>query len=238
MRKTVLVTGADRGLGLAFCREFLSRGFLVFAGRYLQEWSELEELKKEWPETLVIIGLDVSDQKSVQQAANEFQSYGVGLDVLVSNAGLFNNHEGTLQTGINTQVTMKSFEVNSTGPLRVTQAFLPYMTSGDQRLCFVSSEAGSISNASRSFFSGYCMSKSALNMGVRLLFNELNPLGFKFRLYHPGYVQSYMLGEFNQEASISATESAKAAVEQFLEDRGEQEEVLLLEDNQGSVWGF
>ncbi len=64
-----------------------------------------------------------------------------------------------------------------------------------KRLCFVSSEAGSITVAHRKDGYAYCMSKASLNMAVKLMFNELRPQGYTFRLYHPGWVNSYMGGD-------------------------------------------
>ena len=60
------------------------------------------------------------------------------------------------------------------------------MQTGMKRLCFVSSEAGVVSVAHRTEVSSYCMSKTALNMALRLMFNQLQPMGYTFRLYHPG----------------------------------------------------
>lgn len=61
---------------------------------------------------------------------------------------------------------------------------------GMKRLCFVSSEAGAVSVAHREDLSSYCMSKTALNMAQRLMFNQLQPMGYSFRLFHPGWVRS------------------------------------------------
>ena len=86
--------------------------------------------------------------------------------------------------------------VNSLGPLRVANAFLPLLSQGEmKRLCFVSSEAGSIERAQRTAWYGYCMSKAALNMGVKLVFNRLRPQGYTVRLYHPGWMRTYMGGD-------------------------------------------
>jgi NAD(P)-dependent dehydrogenase (short-subunit alcohol dehydrogenase family) len=128
------------------------------------------------------------------------------------------------------------FDVNSLGPLRVVEAFLP-LTKGStlKRLCFVSSEAGSISRAERTAWYSYCMSKAALNMGIKILFNHLRPEGYTFRVYHPGWMRSYMSGKKNLEATLEPEEAAGYAIPIFLEPR-EDEDRLVLVDYQGQEW--
>lgn len=67
--KNVFITGADRGIGFALCRCFLDNGWQVFAGRFMQDWPQLDRLKEEYGERLSLINLDVGSQKSVSQAA-------------------------------------------------------------------------------------------------------------------------------------------------------------------------
>jgi len=128
------------------------------------------------------------------------------------------------------------YDVNALGPLRVTEAFLPLMDPSDfKRLCFVSSEAGSITRAYRKGLFGYCMSKAALNMAVKILFNDLHPAGYTFRVYHPGWIRSYMLGEKNKEATFEPEEAAAKAIPIFLDEQ-EDEGKLTLIDYEGTEW--
>jgi NAD(P)-dependent dehydrogenase (short-subunit alcohol dehydrogenase family) len=127
------------------------------------------------------------------------------------------------------------YDVNALGPLRVVEAFLPLLERGQgKRLCFVSSEAGSIARARRTSWFGYCMSKAALNMAVKILFNDLRPRGYTFRLYHPGWIRSYMSGEKNMEATLEPEEAAILALEYFLSQQDEQR--LVLHDHEGGEW--
>ena len=129
-------------------------------------------------------------------------------------------------------------DVNALGPLRVVEAFLPLMDQGLlKRLCFVSSEAGSITRSYRDAWFGYCMSKAALNMGISILFNDLRQEGYSFRVYHPGWVRSYMGGEKNLEADLEPEEAAGFALGYFLADLSpEDEDRLVMRDYQGNEW--
>ena len=142
-----------------------------------------------------------------------------------------------------------AFFVNALGAMRMVHAFLPLMQTGMKRLCFVSSEAGAVSVAHREDLSSYCMSKTALNMVLRLMFNQLQPMGYSFRLFHPGWVRSPKIEHStdaiptfrDQEGNLTGKfwpwETAAAAVPQFIED-GEFEDRLVLIDNEGAAWPF
>jgi hypothetical protein len=80
------------------------------------------------------------------------------------------------------------------------------------------------------------MSKPALNMGVKLLFNHLRPEGYSFRVYHPGWVRSYMSGTKNLEGKLEPEEAARYALAYFLQDLGDDEEHLVMRDWEGKVW--
>lgn len=230
VNKTVMITGADRGVGAALCRQFLDGGWQVYAGQYLPHWNELEAMKEIYPQQLHILPLDVSDATSVNEAADSLQESGTVIDMLINCAGITLPDEP--------EKIKKIFRVNSLGPVNMVEKFLPLMQQGEKRLCFVSSEAGSISLAHRVGAIGYCMSKAALNMSIRLMFNRLQPQGYSFRIYHPGWVRSYMLGEFkNTDGKLEPEETAKVAYEQFTSDR-EQENVLYMMDVYGDMWPF
>jgi NAD(P)-dependent dehydrogenase (short-subunit alcohol dehydrogenase family) len=237
MERTVLLTGADRGLGLALCAELLKAGWQVFAGQYLPQWHELADLKNKHPELLHLIPLDISSMESAKAAAEIVKKHIDHLDVLISNAGV--NSE-TIYANIhepqNYDEMHRLYDVNALGALRVVEAFLPLLEQGQtKRLCFVSSEAGSIGRAERTSWFGYCMSKAALNMGVKILFNDLHPTGYTFRVYHPGWVRSYMHGEKNMQATLEPEEAATYALPVLLNVR-EDEDRLVMIDYEGQEW--
>jgi NAD(P)-dependent dehydrogenase (short-subunit alcohol dehydrogenase family) len=237
MPRTVLITGGDRGLGLGLCAGLLEGGWQVFAGQYLPEWHELDALRDKYPRTLHIIPLDVHSMESVKTAADRVHRYTDHLDALINNAGV--NSE-TIYAGIREPQDYdemhRMYDVNALGVLRVVEVFLPLVERGDsKRLCFISSEAGSIGASERTSWYGYCMSKAALNMGIRILFNDLHPAGYTFRVYHPGWVRSYMHGTKSMEADLEPDEAAAYAIPILLNDR-EDEDRLVLEDYEGKEW--
>jgi NAD(P)-dependent dehydrogenase (short-subunit alcohol dehydrogenase family) len=237
MERTVLVTGADRGFGFALCGELLKGGWRVFAGQYLLGWHELAALKNEFPEALHLIPLDVSSMESVRSAAELVQTQTDRLEVLISNAGVTSETiYPTIREPQDYDEMHRLYDVNALGALRVVEVFLPLMEQGEtRRLCFISSEAGSISQADRKSWFGYCMSKAALNMGVRILFNDLHPAGYTFRVYHPGWVRSYLHGEKNMEATFEPEEAAANAIPILLNDR-EDEDRLVMVDYDEKEW--
>ncbi len=233
--KTVLITGADRGLGFALTEGMLREGWKVFAGQYLLNWPQLDELAARWPERLCLLPLDMSSGRSIENAAARLKEQTDRLDMLISNAGINAAGEGEITGELNTARTNLCFRINALGPMHLTQALLPLMRTGLKRLCYVSSEAGSIAVCTRAGVSGYCMSKTALNMGVRLLFNELRPQGFTFRLYHPGWLKTYMSGSRNENGRLEAEDSALTAIRQFTQDK-HCEDALELLDWDDAAW--
>jgi NAD(P)-dependent dehydrogenase (short-subunit alcohol dehydrogenase family) len=128
------------------------------------------------------------------------------------------------------------FDVNSLGPLRVVEAFLPLLDGGPmKRLCFVSSEAGSIGASKRDAWFAYCMSKAALNMAIKNMFNFLRPDGYTFRVYHPGWVRSYLSGKKNMEADLEPDEAASYAVPFFVDARDDEDRLVLV-DYEAEEW--
>ncbi len=233
---TAFVTGADRGLGLALCAGLLARGWHVWAGQYMPDWSELTALREQYPEQLRLIPLDVGSTASVGAAAQQVGADTGHIDLLINNAGVSARQAGPIREPQNYDEMQRVYGVNALGPLRVVEAFLPLTDASEmKRLCFVSSEAGSINCCERTSWYGYCISKTALNMTVRIMFNDLHPQGYTFRLYHPGWVRSYMSGVKNNQADLEPEEAAAKALPFFLNER-QDEDRLVLCDWRGREW--
>ena len=228
MRK-VLITGADRGVGYALAELFAINGWKVFAGQFMPEWKQLEGLKKRFPDFLELLPLDVSSHESVEQAIHLISKKTDILDMLVNVAGIS-------QSG-SRDAMLAVFRVNTIGPIQMVEAALPLMKSGMKRICIVSSEAGSISVAHRKECSAYCMSKTALNMAARLMFNQLQKEGYSFRLYHPGWVRSYMQGAKSANGYFEPEDAAITAYKQFTTDRT-WEDTLVMTDVLDMTWPF
>ena len=217
----------------------LKEGWQVFAGQYLPEWHELGNLKNEYPEALYLIALDVSSTDSVKAAAKAIQAQTEHLDMLINNAGVTSETiYATIREPQDYDEMHRLYDVNTLGALRVVEAFLPLLERGQtKRLCFISSEAGSISAAERTSWFGYCMSKAALNMGVKILFNDLHPSGYTFRVYHPGWVRSYMHGEKSMEATLEPEEAATYALPILLNERKDEDRLVMV-DYEGKEWAW
>ncbi|WP_121609123.1 SDR family oxidoreductase [Mesobacillus foraminis] len=233
MKKTAYITGADRGLGLALTKVFLESNFKVFAGRFMSDWPELDELKKEYGEDLHILSLDVTDQQSVDVAADYIKEQAGQLDILINNAGILKDRSDDLFGEFNYEDMMKLIDTNTFGPLRVSKSVVPLLMKGNSKiLANISSEAASLADSWRKKEYGYCMSKTALNMQLTILQNQLKEYGIKVLAFHPGYVRSYIFGEFNQDATIDAIESAAGIKNQILKSPAIEEHMFI--DYQGN----
>ncbi|RPJ49410.1 MAG: SDR family NAD(P)-dependent oxidoreductase [Chloroflexi bacterium] len=237
MEMNAFITGADRGLGFALTDGLLKRGWQVYAGQYLPDWPDLSRLAGQFPGKLHLIPLDVGSMDSVCAAAQAVTAATDHLDVLINNAGVVSQTSSrSIREAQDYGEMHRLYDINTLGPLRVVEAFLPLMDRGTmRRLCFVSSEAGSIERSKRTNMYGYTMSKAALNMGVKILFNHLRPEGYTFRLYHPGWLKSYMGGKKNMNATLEPEESVASALPLFL-DPAENEDRLVLMDYKGEEW--
>ncbi len=231
--KTIMVTGADRGLGYALCKKLLEDNFRVIAGQYMEEWKELDILKHEYGDKLFLVRLDIGDMNIVRAAAEEAEEYTDSIDILINCAGI-DGEIRDIRDGYDYHTMLRTIDVNALGAIRMTEAFLPLLDKGtDKKICCVSSEAGSIGNCWRIDETGYCMSKAALNVGMAVLYNRLRPEGYDIRLYHPGWMNTYMMGAREEHADLEPEKAAELALNSFFRER--KEESLLLESYDGSV---
>jgi NAD(P)-dependent dehydrogenase (short-subunit alcohol dehydrogenase family) len=240
--KVAFITGADRGLGLALSAGLLQLGWRVFAGQYMPTWPDLDQLSARFPGRLTPVLLDVGSIQSARAAAQRVSELAPQVDLLVNNAGVISpkNSVPIMQEQDYAEMH-REFDINALGPLRVVETFLPLLEkSMTRRLCFVSSEAGSISASNREGWFGYCMSKAAVNMMVKNLFNSLRPAGYTFRVYHPGWMRTYMGGEKNMRATLEPEEAAVFALDYFLSGLEGvspfDEDHLVLRDYQGKEY--
>lgn len=239
MDRIAVVTGGDRGLGLALSAGLLQRGWRVFAGQYMSEWPQLAALARDYPDRLTPVSLDVGSTASVQAAAQAVAAHVDHVDLLINNAGVTSPAMyRDLREPQDYDEMHRLYDINALGPVRMVEAFLPLTDRGElKRLCFVSSEAGSIERATRTAWYSYCTSKAALNMAVKLMFNHLRPNGYTFRLYHPGWMRTYMSGTKSSEGLMEPEEAAEPALAYFLADLdGGGEDRLVLRDYQGDEW--
>ena len=190
----VLVTGANRGLGLEFTRQLLARGARVVAacrqpGRALK----LTELAAAHPGRLSVLPLDLNKERSIAGLAHETGMLTDALDVLINNAGVLVSGEryGELEAKTFTD----TFATNVIGPLLLTQALTPLLAHGAaSRVINLSSDLGSLADTKALHTPSYAISKAALNMMTRLTAAELGARGIIVISMNPGWVKTDMGG--------------------------------------------
>lgn len=179
----VLITGANRGIGLELARQLTARGDDVIAVCRASS-PELDKLG-----VRVEAGVDVSDAKGVADLARRLK--GVTLDVLVNNAGIL---RGDSLDAPDFDGIARQFEVNALGPLRVTAALRGLLRSGG-KVIIITSRMGSIADNGSGGHYGYRMSKAAVNAAGMSLARDLNGRGIAVALLHPGMVATDMTGK-------------------------------------------
>ena len=179
-----LVTGANRGIGLEFCRRLAERGDDVIAACRTSS-PELDALGERG--VRVVTDIDVADDASVTRLAEAVTE---PLDLLVNNAGIL-TREGL--DDLDLDRVRRQFEVNTLGPLRVTGALLPRLGEG-ARVAILTSLMGSMADNGSGGYYGYRASKAAVNAAGVSLARDLEPRGVAVFLLHPGMVATEMTG--------------------------------------------
>ena len=184
--RTVLITGANRGIGLELARQYAADGWQVIGtARKPAKADDLRALD------VRILQLDVTDSQSVDSLAADLA--GEPVDLLINNAGIFPRVRKL--TDVDFDDIERTFAVNTMGPMRVTRALLPNLTGGDGKtIVHITSRLGSIASNSGGGYYGYRESKAALNMFNRSLSAELRSDGVTCVVVHPGWVQTDMGG--------------------------------------------
>jgi len=200
----VLVTGANRGIGLEFVRQLLARGDRVVATcRQPGKATALNTLSGDYPGRLHVLPLDVADARSREALARELPLAGgnapdgLRLDLLINNAGVL--HTGERFGQLADANFDDSFRINASGPLLLVQALAPQLADG-ATVANVSSILGSLASTTRFGTPSYNLSKAAQNMATRLLADALAGRGIRVVALHPGWVQTDMGGDGAQIA--------------------------------------
>jgi len=198
---TVVITGANRGLGLAFARRLSADGYRVIGtARRPDAADELRSLG------VRVEQLDVTDAASVRRLAEAIGDAPV--DILINNAGIGSRARALEDFDVDD--AERIMQVNYLGPMRVTQALLPALRKGDRKLIVnITSTYGSIERNTRGGAYGYRESKAALNMFTRSLAAELKPHGFTCIALSPGWVKTDMGGP---NARLTPDESIDAMI--------------------------
>ena len=207
---TILITGANRGLGLEFAHQYAADGWEVLAASRQPEMSaDLKQLAAQHP-TVGLHRLDVTDEEFVQDLADKLD--GKPIDVLLHSSGIY-PREGQHIGEIDYDGWREAMETNLFGVMRVTEALLENVAASQRKqiaaistslslLCGV--QGGSVAQAGTSY--QYRSSKTALNMALSILAKELEPRGISVVLLDPGWVKTDMGGA---SALITPQESVR-----------------------------
>ncbi|MEM7595963.1 MAG: SDR family oxidoreductase [Cyanobacteria bacterium P01_A01_bin.83] len=213
MSQTYLITGANRGIGLEYCRQLQEKGHQVIAVCRSPS-PELKELDVE-----IESNIELTDLTAVQDLVKSLNERNI--DVLINNAGIV---ERISLEQLDFASIRRQFEINAIAPLRLTRILLPNLNSGS-KVILMTSRMGSIGDNTSGGSYGYRMSKVALSMAGKSLAHDLKPKGIAVAILHPGLVKTRM---------TSFTDSGitpKTSVENLLE----RIENLNLE-NTGTFW--
>lgn len=190
---TVLVTGANRGLGIEFARQYGADGWKVYAAcRAPAEASALQDLAAASGGRIEVMALDVRDTASVRAAAAKLA--GVAIDLLLNNAGV-GSPKGQKLGSLDYAAWQRVLDTNTLGPMRVTEAFLGNVEQGSQKkVVTITSKMGSIDDNGSGGSYAYRSSKTAVNMVVKSLSIDLADRGITCVVVHPGWVRTDMGG--------------------------------------------
>lgn len=210
--KTALITGANRGIGLALATQLHNQGWEIFA-ICRSDSEEIEAIA-----SMVITGIDVTSPEQLQQAKAIIGD--TKIDLLINNAGLLQDEQ---LGSIDYDSMLAQYEINTLAPLMVTETFLDNLTEGS-KIANITSRMGSIADNDSGGRYGYRASKAAFNAVGKSLAEDLKPRGIAVAQLHPGWVQTRMV---NFSGLISTEESAAGLIERI--------EQLDL-SNTGSFW--
>ncbi|SKA61052.1 NAD(P)-dependent dehydrogenase, short-chain alcohol dehydrogenase family [Eubacterium uniforme] len=223
MNQNVMITGAGKKVGLGFnlVLRYLEAGNKVVA-TVRKESPELEELKKEYGDNLIILMMDIGNTESVENAARELSEKVDHLDLLINNAVTVSPDCDKGFFDANLDYIAKTVDVAAVGPMRVIKAFYGLLKKSEMTslIMNISSEAGSISKCYRTNMIDYGMAKAALNMATMNLVNTFKD-DKKINIFcvHPGWIRTD--GREDNPAPLSSYEAAQILLELFEKRRND-----------------
>lgn len=212
----ILITGANRGLGLEFTRQFLERGERVVATcRQPGRANELTRMAAEHPGRLKVLPLDVAQGRSMAELAREIELLDLHLDLLINNAGVLPS--GERFGALDADTLAATFAINVQGPLLLSQALAPRLLDGG-KIVALASGIGSIAGTERFGTPSYAISKAALNMAMRQLGHALAERRIGVLALSPGWVRTAMGGENAALDPAQSVVNMLAVIDSFVFD--------------------
>ena len=192
--ETTLITGANRGIGLEFSRQFAEDGWCVLAcSRNLEKSDALNELAAEYPEQITLYTLDVTDHGQIKGLSKTLANKPI--DLLINNAGVFPDIKDRSFGQTDYDAWAHAFLVNAMAPLRMAEEFITQITRSNKKIIVtITSKMGSVADNRRGGSYIYRSSKSAANMVVKNISIDLMSKDIISVLLHPGWVRTDMGG--------------------------------------------
>jgi NAD(P)-dependent dehydrogenase (short-subunit alcohol dehydrogenase family) len=230
----VLVTGANRGIGLAFVSAYLQRGSRVIATcRQPSQARELHELQDTYGEAIIILRMDVTDHQQVAACQAEVAKRTDALHLLINNAGIL--RQSARLAEIEMHDLMDSFQVNAAGPVIVAKAFLELLRAGaPSKLVNITMPTQPISKLDRTENHPYIASRYALNSLTKMLAQELAEFRITTIGLYPGMIQTDM-NQYSAEAE-PASEGIPKAVNTIENITPDQNGLAILPD--GTIYNW
>lgn len=190
--KHLVITGANRGIGLELVRQSVAKGYAVTAACRRPDAADELLALRDAHRDLDVLPLELADPRSLDRFVHELD--GRAIDVLINNAGIYGQRDATLGN-VDPGAWQQAFHVNTIAPLVLTQKLLPQLRKGEERrLAYISSKMGSIADNTSGGSYVYRSTKTALNQVVKSLAEDLASEGFIVLPLHPGWVRTDMGG--------------------------------------------
>lgn len=190
---TVLITGASRGIGFQFCKNYSEIGWKVIACCRCPDQSHDLNALANCYDNLVVESLDISSFEQIDKLSDKLS--GMLVDILINNAGVYDDNRMNGFGRLDYNKWLNSLNINTLGPVKLTEAFLPHILQSEKRLIVnISSLMGSISDNGSGGSILYRSSKAALNAAMKSLSIDLKDKGIGVLILHPGWVKTDMGG--------------------------------------------
>lgn len=209
---SILITGANRGIGLTFVKQYAAHGWRIFACcRNVDDAAALNVVAAAAGENVTVHPLDVTDAASVAALADALPNDAI--DVLLNSAGAYLD-KGVGFGGSDFGAWEQTFRVNTLGPMRMAEAFVEHVARSERKqMVCISSKMGSQADNTSGGAYAYRASKAALNAVVRSLAADLGDRGITAVVFHPGWVSTDMGGEAAPVTPATSVHGMRQAIE-------------------------
>ena len=210
--KTALITGASRGIGLEFCRQYAADGCRVLAcSRHPERSDALNRLVAQYPQLIETHALDVADHAQIERLAQVLDHESI--DLLINNAGIYPESDKRGFGHTDYAEWTRAFRINTMAPLKMAETFAAQIArSRHKTIVSITSKMSSIADNGSGGSYLYRTSKAAVNMVVKSLAIDLKPSGITAVVFHPGWVKTDMGGP----NALISTEQSVSGIRQVI----------------------